>query len=128
MWVDQGTHTPGDYGDYSSPSNAPLDTEVAPAFCSVGALKEVSADDVAVIALADLMAPQEMAEWRELLREDAVEYYAITGDEIDEYVENGLREKAFDAIIGFNDDHDRSWDEVKDAFTRAAKRLTDRAR
>jgi hypothetical protein len=114
----------------------PLGEEAEIGFCSVGALREVSADTIATITLAEVIDPEMMRNMREQLAVDArSEYrgYSSWMDDYDEetyveeYVYDRLTDEAESVIIGFNDG-DSSWDDVRGAFTKAAKRLSDRAR
>jgi hypothetical protein len=104
--VNPETHTPGDQPSYGLWGDG-----LEPAYCSIGALKQVKANDLAIIALAELISPDERKEVRE---------------NPDEYSTPLL--VANDVIIEFNDHRYTEWDDVRGVFTRAARRLADRAR
>ena len=119
-------HDPGGRGE-KYPVRGRTPRGFAHAYCSIGALKAERADDLAVIALAEVIEPSFMAH----ARKDAEEYakdceFSVAATET--YVHQCLREQAEETIVKFNDDSFTTWAEVHSAFTRAAKRIADRAR
>lgn len=81
------------------------------AYCSLGAIRYVTGTDlwtgsnesnVVAFALADALPPVEFPP----------EYAAMTPEQ-----------GAFDKIVTWNDDEDREWNEVVEAFTKAADQL-----
>ena len=140
MLVDPETHTPGAHGlrYHYETHRFP---EYQPAFCSIGALHEVNADTEAAVALAEVIDPERMKRFREAVRGDATREYEYQCEDgyrahdpadLDEFVEaeiaDRIGEEAEDIIVGFNDTDKTTWDDVKGAFSKAAKRLADRAR
>lgn len=140
MLVDPETHVPGGHGI----TYGYMDTkhpEYQPAFCSIGALHKVYADRDAVVALAEVIDPERMKQYRASVRADAIREYeyqceygyrthdpADLEDFVEAELEDRIVEEAEDIIVGFNDDTKTRWEDVKGAFSKAAKRLADRAR
>jgi len=88
-------------------------------YCSVGALnkalgkKSGAERDLALVTLAEVINPDFREEYAEEYPDDGEGYIVGHAEEV---------------VINWNDFDDRDWTDVKDAFSRARRRLQDRAR
>lgn len=140
MLVDPDTHEPGGHGEmYAYLATQYPRMQVG--YCSIGALHEINADLEAAVALAEVIDPEGMRKFRAFMKDEATAEYGYEceygyrvrdREELKQYVEDytldRILKEAEDIIVGFNDTGQTTWDDVKGAFSRAAKRMADRAR
>jgi hypothetical protein len=137
MLVDPLTHEPGEHGVSTGYRNTHYAPHFEDAYCSIGALHQVRADDLAAITLAEVIDPGEMTAARDRLVEDAeaewefeYEYYKDSYESKSEYVAEFVGARLVDdaegVIVQFNDDARTAWSDVRSAFTKAARRLSQR--
>jgi len=134
-------HEPGGHGF----SEAAIYEGMEPAYCSIGAIKKVAVGEtgvelgehedtaplIAMITLAELIDPVSMKRSREDAERSADrenEYYGLKKSEREKYIIRLMYPSAESIVVTYNDDDKRTWDDVRDKFTRAARRLSDRAR
>lgn len=149
--INPKTHKPGDAPPWQDryATTSPEASEYA--YCSIGALGEVNAADVAKIELAKAISPDEIKQIEDDIIEEfkyeydrSVEQWKIDREEgfatlkdkpapfnvkdpyIQDVINDSILERAEEIIIDFNDNDGTTWADVRNAFTKAARRLSQR--
>jgi len=135
-------HVPGHRGSHHR-----INGYTMPAFCSIGSIKQASGvgaggffkpgnpDHVAAmlasITLAELINPDKMKRGlreAERLADREMTHYGLKKKEYESFVVRKAYPVAEGIIVNFNDCNATQWADVRSKFTKAAKRLADRAR